>query len=203
MDTEKNTKWKPTARQRELISHLADAESYLPTITECLPDKHRKKLRPHHMANFMGLVADLFFTHYEGIAKAFDRNGSLEVTFKAKFAQEKDTVEVSYKPVDTFKDSASAELPDPDQEVFDFTKGSSASQRNAGPVVDAEIVHALPAPMELLPAPPKTPEEEQAFEDGFKAATQGESYSTNPHPFTKDPTENALWKAWAEGWEQG
>ncbi|MBK1884663.1 hypothetical protein JIN85_19790, partial [Luteolibacter pohnpeiensis] len=23
------------------------------------------------------------------------------------------------------------------------------------------------------------------------------------HPFTKDPTENALWKAWAEGWEQG
>ncbi|MBK1884845.1 hypothetical protein JIN85_20715, partial [Luteolibacter pohnpeiensis] len=101
-------------------------------------------------------------------------------------------------------DEIAMSIPDPDQgDLFDDLNPRDF-RRNDSTVVEAEEVPlGLPAPMELLPAPPKTPEEEQAFEDGFKAATQGESYSTNPHPFTKDPTENALWKAWAEGWEQG
>lgn len=196
-------KWKPTARQRELIGQLCDADSYLTTITDCVDEKQRKKLRPYHMANSMALVAELFLQNYDGISTAFERNGSLEVTFKAKLAQDKDTVEVSYKPVDTFKGSASADLPDEDQEVFDFAKSNKPTPARSGAVVDAEVIHSLPPPMMALPAPPKTAEEEDAYQAGMEAAAMGESYSTNPHPFSKDPTEGMLWNAWADGWTQG
>lgn len=145
----------PTPEQKASISQLCDAESYIPTIVECLDEKQAKQLRPHHMANFMALAAELFLTNYEGIATAFERNNGLEVTFKAKLAQEKDHVEISFKPVDTYKDSASANLPDEDQSEFDFKRPPMPKPTTEDPVVvDAEEVPlGLPAPVMALPEP--------------------------------------------------
>ena len=114
------------------------------------------------MANVMALTAELFLSNYEGIAGAFDRNYSLEVTFKVKLAQEKDSVEVSYKPVETYKDSASANLPEEDdsnQSSFDFEE--KAPSEEGGEVVDVEeSPKGLPAPMEALPAPEEAEQQE-------------------------------------------
>jgi hypothetical protein len=116
-----------TQERKAMLTQVCDAENYLPIITACLDEAQVKKLKPRHMANFMALSAELFIGNYSMIADAFERNNGLEIGFKAKLAQEKDNVEIQFKPVDVFKDSASANLPDEDQEEFPFVKGSGSA----------------------------------------------------------------------------
>ena len=152
MSTHKKNK----AERKVALSQICDADSYLPIVEECLDDKQKKELRPIHMANALALTAELFLLHYTAIATAFERCNGLEITFKVKLAQEKDTVEVAFKPVDTFKDSASANLPeedDPSQPTFDFAPAPQPPAAEPEPVeVEAEVL-GLPAPALGLPAP--------------------------------------------------
>ena len=144
-----------TTERKAMLTQVCDAENYLPIITACLDEAQTKKLKPRHMANFMALSAELFISNYAMIADAFERNNGLEIGFKAKLAQEKDNVEIQFKPVDMFKDSASAMLPDEDQAEFAFAKKSgNGIKAKAAPVVDAVVVPmALPAPARVLQLP--------------------------------------------------
>ena len=137
-----------------MLTQVCDAESYLPIITACLDEAQVKKLKPRHMANFMALSAELFIGNYSMIADAFERNNGLEIGFKAKLAQEKDNVEIQFKPVDVFKDSASANLPDEDQEEFPFVKGSGSAVPAAA-AATREVPRAMIGNREIkaLPAP--------------------------------------------------
>lgn len=200
----------PTNERKAAIFQICDADSYLPIITGCLEEKQAKLLRPHHMAHFMALSAELYLSNYDSIATAFERNNGLEVNFKARLAPEKDNVEISFKPVDTFKDSASANLPDEDQSTFDFKPKNAP--RGAAPVVDAEIVPmGLPAPADVrsLPAPKSSI---VIDDDADTSPEQGlvEWLNRNPHAtkqkkariarieeFIEEEDENALLRAWS------
>ncbi|MGL4398496.1 MAG: hypothetical protein ACRCXD_01395 [Luteolibacter sp.] len=154
---------KPTLERKAALSNICDAENYLPIVSECLSDEQKKILQPHHMSNVMALTAELFLRNYDGISAAFDRNACLEISIKVKLTSEKDGVELSYKPVEVFKDYTSANLPDDNQETFDFKKGTAAPKLE-GEIVEAEVIPALPAPLLGLPAPAeeeRTPSEEE------------------------------------------
>lgn len=206
-----------THQRKAMLTQVCDAENYLPIITACLDEAQVKKLKPRHMANFMALSAELFISNYAMIADAFERNNGLEIGFKAKLAQEKDNVEIQFKPVDVFKDSASANLPDEDQEEFPFVKKpSAAAAATKAPVVDAEVL-ALPAPATVLGLPfpidgdeeeipyqekPKqrTPDEEAAYQEG-RAEFDPDSvvYDFNPYD-EADEAGLPLHEAYRDGW---
>lgn len=192
---------KPTPERKAALSNICDAENYLPIVSECLSDDQKKVLRPAHMANVMALTAELFLGNYDGIAAAFERQSSLEIAIKVKLASEKDAVELSFKPVEVFKDSASANLPDEDQATFDFNKPKPQTQPEPeGEIVEAEVIHALPAPMLGLPAPAegsRTTAEQAAFEQGWKYNFDPnlDRYSECPFPLGT-PESNAFLQGW-------
>jgi hypothetical protein len=186
---------KPTPERKAALSNICDAENYLPIVSECLSDAQKKVLR----SNVMALTAELFLGNYDGIAAAFERNASLEISLKVKLASEKDGVELSYKPVEVFKDFASANLPDEDQATFDFNKAKPAPKPEAE-IVEAEVIPALPAPMLALPAPvagSRTTAEESAFVQGWKYC-----FDLNLDRFTEcpfalgTPEANAFLQGW-------
>ena len=191
--------------RKAMLTQVCDAENYLPIIAACLDDAQSKKLKPRHMANFMALSAELFISNYSMIAEAFERNNGLEIGFKARLAQEKDNVEIQFKPQDVFKDSASAPLPDEDQEEFPFVKKSAPVSPAPGPVVEAEVL-ALPAPGEVLalPAPAdetvRSEEEQTAFNEGRECFDPDcDCYDLNPYDETT-PDGVPLHQAYADGW---
>ncbi len=214
-----------TAERKELLSKITDPESYLPIITACMEGTEAvKRLRPHHMANTLALLADLFLSNYDSLSLAFERNFSLEIAFKAKLAQEKDTVEIQFKPIEVYKDSASLGVPPEGQEEFPFVKKGATPMPPApaaGSVVDAEVLPALPAPVEPLglpaplpddeipyqetkaPATPvevRTPEEQKAYDQGYAAFVEdGNCYSANPYD-EEDEVGLPLHDEFASGW---
>lgn len=185
--------------------NLCDPESFLPVITECLNEEQRKVMRPEHMANFLALSAELFLTNFDGIAAAFEKQNGLELNFKAKLAQEKDTVDISYKPVEVYKDSASLNLPDPDQETMPFMKKGNSSAPPAEPepvVVEAEILE-LPAPLPevlSLPSPQRTEGEQDAYSEGQAAAASGIHIEDNPYAQALNEEAEAYREAWNDGY---
>lgn len=196
----KNIDPKASPERRAALKNICEPESFLPIVEQCVDPYQAKKLRPHHMANFMALAAELFLVHYDGIGTAFERNNGLEVTFKLKLAPEKDNVELAFKPVDVFKDSASAPLPieDPNQPELFKKKPDKASDEK--PPVEVESVPlGLPAPVMGLPAPALTDEEKAVFDEaraaGFAARSAGSPLSANPHPF-----RSMIRAVWKEGW---
>ena len=198
--TNMSTTNKPTPERKAALSNICDAENYLPIVSECLSDAQRKVLRPHHMSNVMALTAELFLGNYDGIAAAFERNASLEISLKVKLASEKDGVELSYKPVEVFKDFASANLPDEDQATFDFNKAKPAPKPEAE-IVEAEVIPALPAPMLGLPAPvagSRTTAEQAAFEQAWKYSftPAGDCFSECPFALGTDEAD-----AFLQGWK--
>lgn len=198
----KNIDPNATPERRAAIIHICEPESYLPVVTECIDPAHAKRLRAHHMANFLALSAELFLINYDGIATAFERNNGLEISFKLKLAPEKDNVDISFKPVDVFKDSASATLPDEDQpELFKKESKSPVKKPAEEPPIEvASVPLGLPAPVLGLPAPEATAEEkselEQAYDAGVAARAAGHPATANPYPM-----RSKLRKQWKQGFE--
>lgn len=193
-----STTKKPTPERKAALSNICDAENYLPIVTDCLDESQRKILRPHHMSNVMALVAELFLGNYDGIAAAFDRNASLEISIKVKLTSEKDGVELSYKPVEVFKDFASANLPDEDQATFDFNNQKPKPEEE---VVEVDVVHGLPEPMKGLPSPVegvRTTAEQAAFDQGWKYSftPAGDRFSECPFALGTDEAD-----AFLQGWK--
>ena len=191
-----------TKAQRKLnLSALCDADQYEPVVEGCLSEKQANILPPRHLANGLALMAELILTHYDGIAEAFDHNNGVEVSMKLQIGGQKDELKISYKPTSEVKDAAMAIVPDRNQAEMDFVKPSSDA-KNEPEIVEAEVIPTLPAPMEGLPAPALTEEEQEAYDAGYDAALSGESYSTNPHPYDES-NRSHLWTQWAEGWKAG
>lgn len=201
----KNIDPKATPERRAALKNICEPESFLPIVEQCVDPEHAKKLRPHHMANFMALAAELFLIHYDGIGTAFERNNGLEVTFKLKLAPEKDNVELAFKPVDVFKDSASAPLPIEDPDQPDLFK--KKPEKETGSVVEVESVSLLPSPATGLPAPiveaeiveqTRSEEEEKAYQEGLSDFAEGDN-QTDFNPYIADD-EPALYAAFHQGW---
>jgi hypothetical protein len=110
----------PRAPHPESLAEICNADAYAGLITACLDANQAEQLSPHHLANFLALSAELYLSNHDSIAAAFERNNGLEVTFKLSISPEKDAVEMSFKPVDTYKQKATADVPDDDQHEFDF-----------------------------------------------------------------------------------
>ena len=148
------------ATKKSIKTKLADPDTYLDIIADCMSDEQKDNLSPHHIANIMALSAEMLLTYAGPIGKSFQDQGELDVTLKARLGTMKDTVQIQFKRAADFKDSASAELPDPNQTEMDF-KGGKKPGKQAGPSADDEIedddlpitMKALPAPMMGLPAP--------------------------------------------------
>lgn len=196
----KNIDPKASPERRAALKNICEPESFLPIVEQCVDPGQAKKLRPHHMANFMALSAELFLIHYDGIGTAFERNNGLEVTFKLKLAAEKDNVELAFKPVDVFKDSASAPLPIEDPNQPDLFKKKPEKPQAPEPAVEVESVPlGLPAPVMGLPAPELTDEEKAHIdnirEEGMDARAAGSPRNANPYPIKS--TDRMLW---SEGW---
>lgn len=200
-----SSKTKPNPKQKESVASICDPENYLEIITGCLTEEQAALMRPHHMANFMALAAELFLTNFTGIATAFEKQNGLEIVFKANLASGKDTVDVTYKPVAVYKDSASLNLPEEEDEkqaTMDFGKKKPEPQpepvKPSEVVVEAEVL-ALPAPKEeplALPAPkPMTAQEDDAYSHGQEAAAEGLMPDANP--YDEDPD---LFQVWRKGW---
>lgn len=185
-----------TKAQRKMnLSALADADQYEPVVAGCLSEKQAKLLPARHLANGLALFAELILTHYDGIAEAFDTNNGVEVSLKLQMGGQKDELKISYKPASEVKDTASASVPDPNQEEMEFVKPKpqpAAPAAKSGPVVEAEV---LPAPMMALPAPELTKTEQDARDRGEAAARKGQAFSTNPYLY-----QSPEWLAWADGW---
>jgi hypothetical protein len=197
----KNIDPKASPERRAALKNICEPESFLPIVEQCVDPEQAKKLRPHHMANFMALAAELFLVHYDGIGTAFERNNGLEVTFKLKLAPEKDNVELAFKPVDVFKDSASAPLPMEDPNQPDLFKKKPEKSKAPEPAVEVESVPlGLPAPVMGLPAPELTDEEKAHIdnirEQGMDARAAGSPRNANPYPIKS--TDRMLW---SEGWD--
>jgi hypothetical protein len=188
-----------TKAQRKMnLSALADADQYEPVVAGCLSEKQAKLLPARHLANGLALFAELILTHYDGIAEAFDTNNGVEISLKLQLGGQKDEMKISYKPASEVKDSASATVPDPNQEEFGFTKRPqptppTAPAARAGQVVE---IQALPEPMLGLPAPELTTTQQDARDRGVNAARKGEHRSTNPYLY-----QSPEWHAWADGWK--
>lgn len=182
--------------QRKLnLSALCDADQYEPVVAGCLTEKQARTLPPRHLANALSLMAELFLTHYDGIAHAFEKNNGAEVSLKLQLGPQKDELKLAYKPANEVKDSAMATVPDPDQTEMDFVKPKPPAAPTA-PVMDVESVPAgLPEPALGLPAPERTEKEREAYEKGTAAALAGRSFSTNPYLY-----RTPEWHAWADGW---
>lgn len=143
----------PSKEQRHAITQLCDADTYVPIIRECITEEQAKALPPIHLANTQALIPELFIAHYDGIARAFEANGkTLEINVKIKLERDKDNVELTFQPVAKFKDSASANVEDDENQppLGDISK--QAKGRGPKPSTAAP---ALPAPKEPagLPAP--------------------------------------------------
>lgn len=195
----KNIDPKASPERSAALKNICEPESFLPIVEQCVDPEQAKKLRPHHMANFMALAAELFLVHYDGIGTAFERNNGLEVTFKLKLAPEKDNVELAFKPVDVFKDSASAPLPVEDPNQPDLFKNRPKAPKEKPPVEVESVPLGLPEPVKALPAPELTDEEKAAFDEaraaGYAARSAGSPLSANPHPF-----RSLIRAVWKEGW---
>ena len=197
----KNIDPKATPERRAALKNICEPESFLPIVEQCVDPVQAKKLRPHHMANFMALAAELFLIHYDGIGTAFERNNGLEVTFKLKLSPEKDNVELQFKPVDVFKDSASAPLPIEDPNQPELFKKKPESSTTTEPAVEVESVPlGLPSPVMGLPAPALTDEEkahiDKIRQQGMDARAAGSPRNANPYPIKS--IDRMLW---SEGWE--
>lgn len=145
-----NTKTK--AAEKAVKFRLADPESYVETIAAAMNERDRKRIAPIHVANVMALTADLVLSHIDAIGEAFELNNGLEITLKAKLAREKDTLNIQFKPVGDFKDSASANVPDPDQVEMDFQAKSEKSNQAEEEKETGGLV-CLPEPSRGLPEP--------------------------------------------------
>mgnify|MGYP006870082126 CR=1 FL=1 len=144
----------PSKEQRHAITQLCDAETYVPIIRECLTEEQVKALPPIHFANVQALIPELFLAHYDGIARAFDANAkTLEINVKIKLERDKDNVELTFQPVAKFKDSASANVDEDENQpsLGDISKEA----KGRAPKSTAPAAPALPAPKEVpaLPAP--------------------------------------------------
>lgn len=187
-----------TKAQRKMnLSALADADQYEPVVAGCLSEKQAKLLPARHLANGLALFAELILTHYDGIAEAFDTNNGVEISLKLQLGGQKDEMKISYKPASEVKDSASATVPDPNQEEFGFTKRPQPTPpagpaARAGQVVD---IQALPEPMLGLPAPELTKTQQDARDRGIASARIGHAFSMNPYLY-----QSPDWHAWAAGW---
>lgn len=193
----------PTTDRKSILSQICDADNYLPIIVGCLTPEQSLLLKPRHMANFMSLAAELFISNYSMIGTAFERNNGLEIGFKAKLAAEKDNVEISFKPVDVFKDSASANLPDEDQAEFPFAQKNGNGSKPAGPVVEAEILQLGNSPDVLqLPAPKaaRTADEQAAYEEGREEYDELTA-AIDANPYYEDSGEEGKRAAYFEGWQ--
>jgi len=189
------------AQRKMNLSALADAEQYEPVVAGCLSEKQAKLLPARHLANGLALFAELMLTHYDGIAEAFDTNNGVEVSLKLQLGGQKDELKLSYKPTGEVKDSASATVPDPNQEEFGFTKPKQPSPppapAPAATVVDVDSVPmGLPEPRLALPAPELTKTEQDARDRGIASAKKGEGFSVNPYLY-----QSPEWHAWADGWK--
>lgn len=179
------------------LSALADADQYEPVVAGCLSEKQAKLLPARHLANGLALMAELILTHYDGIAEAFDTNNGVEVSLKLQLGGQKDEMKISYKPASEVKDSASATVPDPNQEEFGFTKRPQSSPP-AAPAAKAPAVVdvvALPEPRLALPAPELTKTQQDARDRGIASAKIGHGFSMNPYLY-----QSPEWHAWADGW---
>lgn len=125
---------------------ITDPDNYTSIVDQCLDDKVKEVLPSGHIANALALTADLMLTNAEGIAKAYDRQNGLELKFSIKLAQEKTNTAIQFKPLPDFKDSASANLDDPNQESFDFGSGESKEDKEPLRLPHAPTPKALPAP---------------------------------------------------------
>ena len=149
-------KTKSNEAEKAIKSRLSDPDSYLETLAAAMSDSDKKRMAPIHVANILALTADLTLSHMDGISEAFEKNNGLEITFKAKLAREKDNLTIQFKPVNEFKDSASASVPDPDQEEMDFRDAKSAEGSDI-PTHESDDVpmkaKGLPNPLKSLPSP--------------------------------------------------
>ena len=189
-----------TKAQRKMnLSALCDAEQYEPIVAGCLSEKQAKALPARHLANGLSLMAELILTHYDGVAEAFTTNNGVELSLKLVIGPQKDELKFAYKPVSEVKDMALAMLPEPEdpaQETMDFVKPGGGAKKEPE-IVEAEVIPALPAPMAGLPAPERTPEEVDAYEEGRDAYAEGPAIGTNPYDSAKQPD---LYRAWLDGW---
>lgn len=143
------------ATKKSIKTKLADPDTYLDIIADCMSDEQKENLSPHHIANIMALSAEMMLTYAGPIGKSFHDQGELDVTLKARLGSMKDTVQIQFKRAADFKDSASAELPDPNQAEMDF-KGAEMKAKDTPPVNDDDLpitTKALPAPAKGLPEP--------------------------------------------------
>lgn len=139
--------------KKAIRSNLADPETYLETIAECMSEDEKNSLSPHHIANVMALSAELMLTYAGSIGRSLEDQIELDVTLEAKLAKVKDTVQIQFKRSADLKDSASAEVPDPNQAEMDFKDGAGKTAPAACEQPAPETPMGLPAPMKGLPAP--------------------------------------------------
>lgn len=147
------------ATKKSIKTKLADPDTYLDIIADCMSDEQKENLSPHHIANIMALSAEMMLTYAGPIGKSFQDQGELDVTLKARLGSMKDTVQIQFKRAADFKDSASAELPDPNQAEMDFKAKDSGGDSGDGlDEIDPDEpipfeTKALQAPKKGLPAP--------------------------------------------------
>ena len=122
-----------------------------------MSDEQKENLSPNHIANIMALSAEMMLTYAGPIGKSFQDQGELDLTLKAKLGAMKDTVQIQFKRAADFKDSASAELPDPNQAEMDFRERKDASKPADFSAGEDDTIpfesRSLPSPMVGLPAP--------------------------------------------------
>ena len=147
------------ANQKSIKTKLADPETYLEIISDCMGEQEKEDLSPHHVANVMALSAELMLTYAGPIGRSFQDQGELDITLKAKLGSIKDTVQIQFKRAAELKDSASAEVPDPNQTEMDFKAGESPQETpdesSSSEEIDDTEAKGLPAPLRALPSPDK------------------------------------------------
>lgn len=197
----KNIDPNATAEQRAAITLLCSPESYLEAVKACVEPSEAKKLKPNHLANFLALAAEHWLLRYPGLSEAYERGNSLTIDFKAILGPEKTDVQIQYKPVDVFKDVASAPLPHEDDDQPDLFKQKPGAPKPAAPAPESKGSLELPAPVNALPAPALTAAEKKHIEkirkQGYDARAGGEPSNANPHPIKS--IDRAIWK---EGWSE-
>lgn len=218
-----------TPERKAALTQLCDAETYVEIIRQSITPEQAKAHPPIHLANVLSLTAELYLMHFDSIGRSFTAANELAITFNAKLAKDKDNVEIAFLPVAKFKDSASANVEEDEDQppLGDIAKEAKAEGRapksaksvprlgNSEPlalpapednVIEAEVVDQddddIPIVTKAQPeevSPPSRTEEEEKAYQEGRTDFADGDNHDDFNPYDGDD-ESALYTAFRQGW---